>query len=124
MMKRFIGFFILSSIIFIVTNCFVEVKLNHLIFSILSLVCSLCLAYRNKLNEEYEKDLTRRNLCLFSILIFFILFSYFFYEYKGNIRDILESKYERLEPFINAVSSTFIMASLFVFSAISKFKSK
>lgn len=122
MMKRFINFFICIFIILFVTNFFVETKLNHLMFSILSLICSLCLAYRNKLNEEYEKDLTKINLCLSFLLICFIFFSYFFYEYRGDVSDMI--KPETVEPLFNALSSTFIMVSLFVFSAISKFKSK
>ncbi len=91
------------------------IEISHLLFSIAALAFSLCLAFGNELNEEYIKKLTMTNLIKIILLVFSIFLSYFFYECKGN---------NGPEPFINAFSSTLIMISLFVFSAISKFKSK
>lgn len=121
MIKCFISFVILLCLFLIAYATFSleqGVKCWHLIFSAIALVCSLCLASKNKLNEEYKKDLKGINLFLVCFLIICILLSYFSYEYKGD------SEKEIVEALINTFSSTFIMMSLFVFSAISKFKSK
>lgn len=122
MSKCFIGSFVLLLCFILILYAkfsFDEgVKFWHLIFSSIALVCSLCLASKNKLNEEYEKNLKNINLYLFCFLIICIFLSYFSYEYK------VCSKKEILEALINTFSSVFIMMSLFVFSAISKFKSK
>lgn len=112
----FLLFFII--IFFVKISVDEGVKFLHFIFSSIALVCSLCLASKNKLNEEYEKNLKNINLYLFCFSIICIILSYFFYEYKGY------SKKEIVEALINTFSSIFIMMSLFVLSAISKFKSK
>jgi hypothetical protein len=122
MSKCIIGSFVL--LLFFILILYVKfsfdegVKFLHFIFSSIALVCSLCLASKNELNEEYEKKLNNINLNLFRFLIICIILSYFSYEYK------VFSKKEILEALINTFSSIFIMMSLFVLSAISKFKSK